>query len=82
MSESKVGSSLPEDNQQHDDNLSHVSESRRAFVKMAAYVPPAILTLKAAPAYAKSGSVKPVHPTHPTHPTHPQTPNSGNGPNR
>ena len=30
--------------------------SRREFVKKAAYVAPAILTLKAAPAFAKSGS--------------------------
>ena len=34
------------------------SRSRRDFVKKAAYVPPAILTLVAAPAYAKSGSEK------------------------
>jgi hypothetical protein len=32
--------------------------SRREFVKKAAYVPPAILTLKAAPAFAKEGSIK------------------------
>ena len=35
------------------------STSRRDFVKKAAYVAPAILTLEAAPAYAKSGSEKP-----------------------
>ena len=34
--------------------------SRRNFVKKAAYIAPAILTLAAAPAYAKSGSEKPV----------------------
>jgi hypothetical protein len=33
-------------------------ESRRDFVKKAAYVAPAILTLPAAPAYAKNGSEK------------------------
>jgi hypothetical protein len=32
--------------------------SRRDFVKRAAYVVPAILTLAAAPAYAKAGSEK------------------------
>lgn len=32
--------------------------SRRVFVKRAAYVPPAIMTLMAAPAFAKSGSEK------------------------
>ena len=34
-------------------------ETRRDFVKRAAYVTPAILTLQAAPAYAKYGSEKP-----------------------
>jgi hypothetical protein len=33
---------------------------RRDFIKKAAYVAPAILTLAVAPAYAKGGSVKPV----------------------
>jgi hypothetical protein len=33
--------------------------SRREFVKRAAYIPPAILTLQAAPAFAKQGSEKP-----------------------
>ena len=32
--------------------------SRREFVKKAAYVTPVILTLQAAPAYVKAGSVK------------------------
>jgi hypothetical protein len=32
------------------------SNSRREFVKKAAYIAPAILTLQAAPAYAKKGS--------------------------
>ena len=34
--------------------------SRREFVKKAAYVAPAILTLQAAPAYVKAGSIKKV----------------------
>jgi len=34
------------------------SDTRREFVKKAAYVAPAILTLAAAPAFAKSGSTK------------------------
>jgi hypothetical protein len=32
--------------------------SRREFMKRAAYVPPAILTLAAAPSYAQTGSAK------------------------
>jgi hypothetical protein len=44
------------------------SDSRRAFVKKAAYVAPAILTLAAAPAYAKSGSEKPPKPPKPPKP--------------
>jgi len=43
-----------------DDSLSEEhDQSRRAFVKRAAYVTPAILTLQAAPAYAKYGSENP-----------------------
>jgi hypothetical protein len=34
------------------------SDARREFVKRAAYVAPAILTLAAAPAFAKAGSDK------------------------
>jgi len=41
------------------------SDSRRQFVKKAAYVAPAILTLKAAPSYAKKGSEKPEKPPKP-----------------
>lgn len=41
------------------------TENRRQFVKKAAYVAPAILTLKAAPAFAKSGSGKPKKPKKP-----------------
>ena len=33
--------------------------SRREFVKKATYVVPVILTLQAAPSFAKAGSVKP-----------------------
>ena len=36
--------------------------SRRDFVKRGAYVTPAILTLAAAPEFAKAGSVKPTPP--------------------
>ena len=39
--------------------LSVEEESRRNFVKKAAYVAPAILSLQAAPAFAKEGSRKP-----------------------
>lgn len=38
--------------------MSKLTDSRRDFVKKAAYVPPAILTLMAAPAFAKPGSEK------------------------
>lgn len=64
--------------------------SRRGFVQRALYVAPAVLTLSAAPAYVKAGSVKaedgelgwngsnhpdhPIHPDHPVHPTHPDHP--------
>jgi len=33
--------------------------SRREFVKKAAYIAPAVITLQAAPMYAKAGSEKP-----------------------
>jgi len=36
------------------------SKSRREFVKKAAYIAPAILTLQAASSVAKAGSVKPT----------------------
>jgi hypothetical protein len=39
--------------------------SRRAFVKRATYVAPAIVTLAAAPSFAKAGSLKPRLPTTP-----------------
>ena len=43
-----------------DEKLSNEQESRRTFIKKAVYVPPTILTLQAAPAYAKYGSEKPT----------------------
>lgn len=39
--------------------MSESNDSRRAFVKRIAYVASAVLTLAAAPEYAKAGSVKP-----------------------
>lgn len=36
-----------------------LGDTRRDFIKRAGYMAPAILTLPAAPAYAKSGSQKP-----------------------
>jgi len=44
------------------------SSSRREFVKKAAYVAPAILTLQAAPAYVKAGSLKNEKPNEPKPP--------------
>lgn len=41
------------------------NETRRQFVRKAAYVAPVVLTLKAAPAFAKSGSGKPKKPKKP-----------------
>lgn len=38
--------------------MGHANDSRRQFVQKAAYVAPAILTLAATPAFAKSGSEK------------------------
>ena len=39
--------------------MSEHNESRRKFIKATAYAAPVILTLKAAPAFATSGSVMP-----------------------
>lgn len=39
--------------------MSNLTDSRREFVKRAAYVAPAVLTLMATPSFAKSGSHKP-----------------------
>lgn len=46
-------------------------QSRRKFVKQAAYVTPAILTLSALPQYAKAGSTKGGDPTKPGRPSIP-----------
>ena len=40
------------------------SESRRAFIRKAAYVAPVILTLSAAPSFSKAGSRKGPEPDH------------------
>ena len=45
-----------------DSKLDTESKSRREFVRRAVYITPAILTLAAAPAYAKSGSLKSCPP--------------------
>jgi hypothetical protein len=42
-----------------DTDTEKVQASRRDFVRKAAYVAPAILTLAVAPSYAKAGSEKP-----------------------
>ena len=45
--------------------VNNQDESRRKFVKKMAYVPPVILTLAAAPSFAKTGSHKePKPPKH------------------
>ena len=49
------------------------NKSRREFVKKAAYVPPAILTLAATPAFAKNASLK-----DPKEPKDPKLPKLGN----
>jgi hypothetical protein len=41
------------------EGTSSAKAGRRDFIKKAAYVAPAILTLAVAPAYAKAGSEKP-----------------------
>ena len=41
------------------EGTSNAQVGRREFIKKAAYVAPAILTLAVAPAYAKAGSEKP-----------------------
>jgi hypothetical protein len=42
--------------------MAEINSSRRDFVRRGAYVAPAILTLAAAPEFAKAGSAKPVDP--------------------
>lgn len=52
--------------------------SRRDFVKRGAYVAPAILTLAAAPSFAKAGSIKdPGKPGKPGKPDKPGKPGKG-----
>ena len=41
--------------------ISKHGASRREFVKKAAYIAPAIITLQAAPSYARAGSEKEKH---------------------
>lgn len=48
--------------------MSEHSDSRRTFIRRAAYVSPAILTLAAAPSFAKPGSEKPPNPPKPPKP--------------
>ena len=47
----------------HTDSQQH-NPARRRFATRAAYLAPALLTLPAAPAYAKNGSIKPGKPAH------------------
>ena len=47
-----------EDEMSESEKLEGSQESRREFVKKLVYVPPIVLTLQAAPAYAKYGSEK------------------------
>lgn len=54
--------------------LSPEESARRAFVKKAAYIAPAVVSLAAASSFAKAGSLKPPldRPGHlPTHPEQP-----------
>jgi hypothetical protein len=55
-----------------EDHEQQHSGSRRQFAIRAAYVAPAILSLKAAPAYAKNGSDKPEKPEKPIRPKGPK----------
>jgi hypothetical protein len=45
--------------------ISKHGTSRREFVKKAAYIAPAIITLQAAPSYARAGSEKHHRTKHP-----------------
>jgi hypothetical protein len=54
-------------------DMEETNLARRDFVKKAAYVPPAILTLAAAPEYAKAGSINPL-PPRPVKPPKPPKP--------
>ena len=48
--------------------------SRRQFVKKAAYVTPAVLSLAVLPSYAKAASTKPRMPKDPKDPKDPKRP--------
>ena len=61
------------------DSKQRQSASRREFVKRAAYIAPAILTLQAAPSYAKKGSEKPEKPEKPDKPDKPDKLDDGQG---
>jgi hypothetical protein len=56
------------------------SGTRREFVRKAAYVAPAILTLAAAPSFAKSGSEKPDKNGHDDEQKKPPKPPKVHGP--
>ena len=60
----KEGAKVAREETQH-------TASRREFVKMAAYIAPAIVSLRAAPMYAKAGSLKEIERKQPTQPTQP-----------
>ena len=51
-----------------------IKQSRREFVKKAAYIPPVILSLAAAPSYAKTGSHKEAERPGPVKDPHPMFP--------
>lgn len=55
-------------------NESDLQRARRDFIKKAAYVAPAIVTLVAAPAYARLGSDKDQPPRRVPGPRQPQPP--------
>ena len=55
--------------------MDNQEESRRKFIKKAAYAAPVILTLAATPAFAKNGSEKPrKEPKDPKDPKQPKPP--------
>jgi len=47
---------------ERDEAMPKNGTTRRDFVKKAVYIAPAIVTLKAAPSFAKTGSMKPPKP--------------------
>ena len=58
----------------HEQGKAEHKPSRRQFVKKAAYITPAILTLAVAPSYAKAGSKKPRVMDPPKRPKPPEKP--------